>query len=127
MAKKRTKPEFITADDYLSIARNMIWLVQGCIADTRARQPRYRDIGRMLGNMINDMDFLRSQLAELPGQVQIVGVKGLPPNESLKKFAKVILESHRDSGGVSVCIGSSAFGMRLDPVGSKGNASKRAK
>ena len=100
--------ESLTLDDYLSLARNCLFVANEAIVNSAAKDPtpevrkRLRDLFFMIG----ELDQLRCsfQSKEL---IPIVGVVGLAPNPALKKFAETIINSRDLNGWVT--IGSCAF------------------
>lgn len=118
-AKENDMTEPLTAHDYLSIARNMLWVAGEALSaaagdyGTQGR-PDYLNAGVACAQMVRELDNLRGTAVTPDAAVPVAGVVGIPPSESVQKLARLILESHRDSGGRRVTVGSSTWSCRLD-------------
>lgn len=124
MAKSRRKPvgkrkpydpsgEPFTVNDHLGLARNLLWTAGRALEATGSNQPNMQAAGNSLMCLVTAIDHLRTVVPpEAP--VKVVGVVGLPPSPALIKFAKLIIASHKESGGKSVELGSCAFSLKLE-------------
>lgn len=102
----------LSAADYLSIARNMIWLVHECCYDKQDL------VGRKTVHDLNfvlaEIDRLKPVVIEHDAQLPTHN-HGIPPNSAWVKLAKTILLSHRDHDG-QVTVGPSTCRIMLPPA-----------